>query len=126
MQVLPGGNRQIEIKLTAVEGETTYQGNILRFNGQRLWPAPGVTLYGNALPDLPCAGQRWKMTVRLRPVHSQLNVGGFDGQRFALAQHRSLTGRFYVGRSIRPDVQLPRSLSGIAGTYSRRFSLGSR
>ncbi|VTM90418.1 ComEC family competence protein [Raoultella ornithinolytica] len=34
------------------------------------------------------------MTVRLRPVHSQLNVGGFDGQRFALAQHRSLTGRF--------------------------------
>lgn len=94
MQVLPGGNRQVEIKLTAVEGETTYQGNILRFNGQRLWPAPGVTLYGNALPDPPCAGQRWKMTVRLRPVHSQLNVGGFDGQRFALAQHRSLTGRF--------------------------------
>ena len=94
MQVLPGGNRQVEIKLTAVEGETTYQGNILRFNGQRLWPAPRVTLYGNALPGLPCAGQRWKMTVRLRPIHSQLNEGGFDGQRFALAQHRSLTGRF--------------------------------
>ena len=45
MQVLPGGNRQVEIKLTAVEGETTYQGNILRFNGQRLWPARGDSLW---------------------------------------------------------------------------------
>lgn len=72
----------------------------------------GVTLCGNALPDLPCAGQRWKMTVRLRPVHSQLNVGLPDGQRFACAT--SFANRaFYVGRSIRPDVQLPRSLSGI-------------
>jgi competence protein ComEC len=51
-----GGNRQVEIQLTAVEGEMTYQGNILRLNGQRLWPAPAVTLYGNALPDPPVPG----------------------------------------------------------------------
>lgn len=102
MQVLPGSTRQVEIKLTAVEGETTYQGKILRWNGQRLWPAPVVTLYGNALPGESCAGQRWKMAVRLRPVHSQLNEGGFDGQRFSLAQHRSLTGRFTSAEAVDP------------------------
>ncbi len=32
------------------------------------------------------------MTLRLRPVHGQLNDGGFDSQRYALAQHRPLSG----------------------------------
>ena len=34
------------------------------------------------------------MTLRARPVHGQLNEGGFDSQRYALSQHRPLTGRF--------------------------------
>jgi competence protein ComEC len=34
------------------------------------------------------------MTLRARPVHGQLNDGGFDSQRHALSQHRPLTGRF--------------------------------
>ncbi|HHG8772261.1 TPA: ComEC family protein [Raoultella planticola] len=93
-QALAGGSRQIEVELSAVDGETTFQGNITRLNGRRLFPAPGITFYGSPLPKPPCAGQRWRMTARIRPIHSQLNEGGFDGQRYALAQHRALTGRF--------------------------------
>ena len=37
------------------------------------------------------AGQRWDMIVSMRPVHSLLNEGGFDAQRWALAQHAPLT-----------------------------------
>jgi len=28
-----------------------------------------------------CAGQRWPLRLRLRPVHGKLNQGGFDSQR---------------------------------------------
>lgn len=39
-----------------------------------------------------CAGQRWQMRLKLRPVHSQLNEGHFDQQRYALANHHALQG----------------------------------
>lgn len=40
-----------------------------------------------------CGGQRWKMRLRLRPEHARLNEGGFDSQRFALANSMPLTGK---------------------------------
>ncbi|WP_255562105.1 DNA internalization-related competence protein ComEC/Rec2 [Rahnella sp. PD12R] len=46
------------------------------------------------------AGQRWKMLVSLRPVHSLLNEGGFDAQRWALSQHAPLTGTIYSGEPL--------------------------
>ncbi|MDO9685457.1 ComEC family protein [Klebsiella oxytoca] len=93
-QTLTNGNRQVEVVLTATDGQTTHQGRIVRLDGRRLFPALGVSLYGNYLPEPPCAGQVWAMTLRARPVHGQLNEGGFDSQRYALSQHRPLTGRF--------------------------------
>lgn len=93
-QTLTNGNRQVEVVLTATDGQTTHQGRIVRLDGRRLFPAPGVSLYGNYLPEPPCAGQVWAMTLRARLVHGQLNEGGFDSQRYALSQHRPLTGRF--------------------------------
>lgn len=91
---LTDGNRQVDVELTATDGQTTHQGKIIRLDGRRLFPAPGISLYGSYLPETPCAGQVWAMTLRARPVHGQLNDGGFDSQRHALSQHRPLTGRF--------------------------------
>lgn len=34
------------------------------------------------------------MTLRLRPVHGELNDGGYDSQRSAFARHQTLSGRF--------------------------------
>ena len=94
MTHLTKGRQEAEVILTASDGDTTHRAKIIRINGQRLSPAVGVKLYGQALPQAGCAGQRWRMTLALRPVHGQLNEGGFDAQRHALSQHLPLTGRF--------------------------------
>lgn len=52
--------------------------------------------WGNA-EENNCAGQVWKLTVKLRPVHASLNEGGFDSQRWALANHWPLQGRIEHG-----------------------------
>ncbi|HCR3982129.1 TPA: ComEC family protein [Kluyvera ascorbata] len=90
---LPGKNRQVELTITQTDGQTTHQGMITRMEGQRLFPGTAITLYGSYLPQPPCVGQRWRMTIRARAVHGQLNAGGFDSQRYAFSQHRALTGR---------------------------------
>lgn len=94
MTHLTKGRQEAEVILTASDGDTTHRAKIIRINGQRLSPAVGVKLYGQALPQAGCAGQRWRMTLALRPVHGQLNEGGFDAQRHALSKHLPLTGRF--------------------------------
>ena len=94
MQNLTRGPQKAEIEIVAVENEATYRARIIQLNGKAIVPAVGVTLYGNTLPQPGCAGQRWAMTLSLRAVHGQLNDGGFDSQRYALAQHQPLTGRF--------------------------------
>lgn len=94
MQHLTTGAVQAEIELTATDGATQHQGSILSVNGKRWWASTGVTLYGNYLPQKACAGQRWSVTLRLRPAHGELNDGGYDAQRSAFARHQTLSGRF--------------------------------
>ncbi|QLY64571.1 ComEC family protein [Enterobacter asburiae] len=94
MQHLTTGAVQAEVEITATDGATQHQGNILRVDGKRWWASTGITLYGNYLPQKACAGQRWTMTLRLRPVHGELNDGGYDSQRSAFARHQTLSGRF--------------------------------
>ena len=94
MAHLTAGAVRAEVEITATDGKSLLQGNILSVDGQRWWVSTGVTLYGNDLPQNVCAGQRWAMTLRLRPVHGELNDGGYDAQRSALAQHQTLSGRF--------------------------------
>lgn len=94
MQHLTTGAVQAEVELTATDGATLHQGNIRSVDGKRWWASTGVTLYGNYLPQKACAGQRWTMTLRLRPAHGELNDGGYDAQRSAFARHQTLSGRF--------------------------------
>jgi competence protein ComEC len=94
MQHLTDGPQQAEVVISATDGATTHQGQIVSLNGKPWRSTTGVTLYGNYLPQPACAGQRWAMTLRLRAVHGELNDGGYDSQRSALASHQPLTGRF--------------------------------
>lgn len=93
-QYLTGATVQAEVRITATDNATTHRAVIERINGKRLFPAPGIVLYGEYFPQAVCAGQRWAMTVKVRAVHGQLNDGGFDTQRYALATHKPVTGRF--------------------------------
>lgn len=97
-QTLSGKNQQVEIVLIETDGQSRHKGKIIAHKGQRLFPAPGVALYGENLPETPCAGQRWAMTIRARAVHGQLNDIGFDSQQYALANHQLLSGYIVKAR----------------------------
>ncbi|MTH46754.1 ComEC family protein [Intestinirhabdus alba] len=103
---LPGKARQVVVRLTGTDNMTTHYGEITHLQGKRLFPAPGIVLYGQSLPQDACAGQRWAMTLRIRAAHGSLNEGGFDGQRYALAQHRSLSGRIVKASVLQPACSL--------------------
>ncbi|WNN70419.1 ComEC family protein [Kluyvera cryocrescens] len=99
-QMLPGKNRHMEIVITQTDGQTSHRGAMLRLEGRRYFPQTEIALYGSYLPQAPCVGQRWQMTVSVRAVHGQLNDGGFDAQRYALSQNRPLTGRIVKAQPI--------------------------
>ncbi len=94
MNHLTRAPQQAEVVITATDGATMHQGRIISLNGERVWAAMGVSLYGNYLPQNVCVGQRWAMTLRLRAVHGELNDGGYDSQKNAFARHQTLSGRF--------------------------------
>ncbi|MGE4799019.1 ComEC family protein [Yersinia hibernica] len=65
---------------------------IQQVNGKRIFPAIKVTVkWREGLGH--CSGQQWKLWLRMRGVHSLLNEGGFDSQRWAVANRRPLQGR---------------------------------
>ncbi|MGB9098303.1 ComEC family protein [Erwinia sp.] len=66
---------------------------IVSVAGQRLFPPVYALVSSKELSESFCSGQRWQMTLKLRPVHARLNEGGFDAQRFALANSTPLTGK---------------------------------
>jgi competence protein ComEC len=56
-------------------------------------------------------GQYWRLTVRLKPIHSRLNPGSFDYSGWLFQQHISATGYVYL-RS-QPQLLQPPSLLNI-------------
>lgn len=93
-ETLTGATQDAIVEITATDGMTTHYGQITHLQGRRIFPAPSLVLYGEYLPQAVCAGQLWSMKLKVRAVHGQLNDGGFDSQRYAIAQHQPLTGTF--------------------------------
>ncbi len=104
--VLPAATQEATVVITATDHMTTHYGRITHLRGKPLFPAVGIVLHGQYLPTEVCAGQQWAMTLKVRAVHGQLNEGGFDSQRYALAQHQPLTGRFLQAKAINPECSL--------------------
>lgn len=73
---------------------------LLQIDGRYQFPPLFATLNDNGEGGAFCAGQRWQMQLRLRPVHARLNEGEFDLQRFALAQHTPLQGTIVRRQSV--------------------------
>jgi competence protein ComEC len=66
---------------------------ISRIGDKPIYPAIKVIANWKKQQQAYCAGQRWSLLVRFKPIHSQLNPGGFDVQRWALSQHRVLNAQ---------------------------------
>ncbi|MEH2920220.1 ComEC family protein [Samsonia erythrinae] len=62
-------------------------------NQRRVFPPLYAQLRLSADMQDWCGGQRWAIAARFRPVHSRLNEGGFDSQRWAVAKRQPLSGR---------------------------------
>ncbi|HEB1326868.1 TPA: DNA internalization-related competence protein ComEC/Rec2 [Escherichia albertii] len=105
-ETLTSTTQDVIVEITATDGMTTHYGQITRLQGRQLFPSPGITLYGEYLPQAVCAGQQWAMKLKVRAVHGQLNDGGFDSQRSAVAQHQPLTGHILQASVIEPGCRL--------------------
>lgn len=54
------------------------------------------------------------MKLKVRAVHGQLNDGGFDSQRYAIAQHQPpITGRFLQGEVSLNRIVASCTVSGV-------------
>lgn len=71
-----------------------YSVRIRTLAGQSLpyWRRFLVKAYWPKQAQLIQAGQRWQVTLTLRPVHAQLNEGGFDSQHWAVVQRQLCHG----------------------------------
>lgn len=76
----------VDALLIASEGHLRHDIRIIRHQGRSVFPPVGVRLNASRLPEGSLPGQRLRLVLALSPIHSQLNEGGFDSQRFYLAQ----------------------------------------
>lgn len=96
------GRQQINIKIVSVSGKAQFPALQAR------------ATVGDEVTEF-CAGQRWRMRLRLRPVHGRLNEGGYDQQRAALAGYRPLGGRILQKTLITPECSLRADIMAAAG-----------
>ncbi|RMN19660.1 hypothetical protein ALQ63_03628 [Serratia plymuthica] len=78
--LVPAASKQTLMRIEQVDGR---------------WLTPSIAFTTVWQPEEPqlCAGQRWELRLRLRAVHGKLNEGGFDSQRWAMAQRQPLTAQ---------------------------------
>ncbi|MEX0445997.1 ComEC family protein [Xenorhabdus sp. SGI246] len=74
------------------EGKTRYRVRLIESDGKYIFPGLYASVSWNSSIPL-CAGQKWQVTVKLRPVHAQLNQGSYDSQRYALSIRQPLNGK---------------------------------
>ncbi|WP_246494814.1 ComEC family protein [Brenneria izadpanahii] len=74
----------------------------------RRWVYPPLYAQVMLPPDMQnwCGGQRWRIAANFRPVHSRLNQGGFDSQRWAVAKRQPLSGRITAAQVIDASCDL--------------------
>ena len=93
---------EAEIRQVLLEKERLIV-RIRQHNAQQIFPPLYASISMGKVQNRWCAGQRWEMTLRLSPVHGRLNEGGFDAQRFALANSMPLQGTLLAIKSVNAD-----------------------
>ena len=105
-QQIPVTPVNAEIVVIKSDGQQSHEAKIVSLSGRPLFPQPGVRIYGARLPAPVCAGQHLKVTIKLRPLHGQLNEGNFDSQRFYLAQGLLFSGRILKVQTLSDSCSL--------------------
>ncbi|SCM54200.1 DNA internalization-related competence protein ComEC/Rec2 [Hafnia alvei] len=82
----------VSVTLGVVSPQDKVMFRVSKVNSQNVKDRFNITLYWNSERYPFCAGQRWALTVALRPVHGRLNLGGYDAQRTSVSHHAVLQG----------------------------------
>lgn len=82
----------VSVTLGVVSPQDKVMFRVSKVNSQNVKDRFNITLYWNSERYPFCAGQRWTLTVALRPVHGRLNLGGYDAQRTSVSHHVVLQG----------------------------------
>lgn len=90
--------RLATLNLSADQPPERLVARVSHINGRRVFPPVVVALRWPSPPARWCAGQQWRLRVALQPVHGRMNEGGFDSQRWAMANHQPLQGRVLRAR----------------------------
>ncbi|MBS0847802.1 DNA internalization-related competence protein ComEC/Rec2 [Citrobacter sp. JGM124] len=108
-QHIPQTPVSADVIVVRSDGEQYHEVKIVRLSGRLLFPQPGVRIHSTKLPSPVCAGQRLRLKIKLRPLHGQLNEGGFDSQRFYLAQNLLFSGHVLSARVLSDGCSLQSS-----------------
>jgi len=73
---------------------------------------------------IPAAGEKWQLKVKTKVVHSNLNQGGFDSQRFAMANRNLLIGTIDDAIQIDNTKSLRQQLIDKTLLYANLFNYG--
>ena len=94
IETLTASSAEVTLRITEVKpAKQQITAQIIRAGDRYQFPPLFATINIPSSEPPYCVGQRWQMKLRLRAVHGRLNEGGFDAQRFALANHTPLQGR---------------------------------
>jgi competence protein ComEC len=72
-------------------------------------------------PDIPKSGQIWQLTLKTKVVHSYLNEGGFDSQRFSIANRSLLSAKLVDAKLLDSKSDLRQSIVDLALPYIDLF-----
>ncbi|NUF48504.1 DNA internalization-related competence protein ComEC/Rec2 [Gilliamella sp. ESL0250] len=72
-------------------------------------------------PDIPKSGQIWQLTLKIKVVHSYLNEGGFDSQRFSIANRSLLSAKLVDAKLLDSKSDLRQFITDSALPYIDLF-----
>ncbi|PHM74604.1 ComEC family protein [Xenorhabdus kozodoii] len=82
-----------------------YRIRLIESDGKYIFPALYASVTWNSQESL-CAGQKWQVTMKLRPVHAQLNQGSYDSQRYSLSIRQPLNGKIIDAKPLDKNCNL--------------------
>ncbi len=89
----------LENKTQDSDRKARYRIRLMESDGKSIFPALYASVSWNVQESL-CAGQKWQVTMKLRPVHAQLNQGSYDSQRYLLSIRQPLNGKIIEAKPL--------------------------
>jgi competence protein ComEC len=95
--------------------------SIIKVLNQHLSSPIPIAIYWEK-PDIIKAGQIWQLTIKTKVTHSYLNEGGFDKQRFAIANQSLLKAKTTKAVLLDGKINLRQSITDKCLPYINLFS----